>query len=217
MGSARSLRPNSGVADSRSLIRRRQKCGTPVFRAAVRERRLDGNETRQVLILTSQTVEHPRPHAGPREGIRTRCAVGAKRRHAPRYRRPRIGPRTYRQCTSRRSGNRSLTSTPLCPYGRNSQGDFMSPPIFPSANVSGRLNGSGLPSYSVQRGLRIERVDARWAAMHKEKDHAFRPRRKMRCARRERVRRFGGRKLREQTGQPERAETAAGLAQRCAP
>src|SRR6266478_6723295 len=50
-------------------------------------------------------------------------------------------------------GNRSLTSMPLCPYGRNAHGDFINPPIFPSANVSGRLKGSGFPSYLASEGL----------------------------------------------------------------
>ena len=55
------------VPDRRALERSRQEGRGPVLGAAVRECGLDRDVARKVLILRAQTVDHPRPEAGPRE------------------------------------------------------------------------------------------------------------------------------------------------------
>src|SRR3712207_8581128 len=55
----------------RSLEVRRQECGAPVLDAAVPQGRADGHEARQVLVLRSQAVGHPRTDARPHEGVRS--------------------------------------------------------------------------------------------------------------------------------------------------
>ena len=52
------------VADGCALILARQEAGTPVVLAAMPERRLDGDEPGQVLVLRSQSIERPGSHAG---------------------------------------------------------------------------------------------------------------------------------------------------------
>ena len=54
---------HAGVADGGALILARQKAGTPVVGSAMAERRLDGDEAGQVLILGSEPVQDPRAHA----------------------------------------------------------------------------------------------------------------------------------------------------------
>src|SRR5262249_14046842 len=53
---------HSGVADGGTLIFARQETGTPVILTPVAERRLNGDETGQVLIFRAETVEHPGTH-----------------------------------------------------------------------------------------------------------------------------------------------------------
>ena len=75
---------HAGVADGRSLIGGGQESAAPVFRAAVRERRLDGDESGQILILAAEAVDDPRPHGRARERVRAgvKLEAGAAVRNA---------------------------------------------------------------------------------------------------------------------------------------
>ena len=46
------------------MVRRWQKGASVVLHAAVIERRVDGHETRQVVVFASQSIADPRSHAG---------------------------------------------------------------------------------------------------------------------------------------------------------
>ena len=51
-------------ADRRAGVRRRQKPGAVVIRAAVALRGADGHEARHALVLAAEAVGDPRPHDG---------------------------------------------------------------------------------------------------------------------------------------------------------
>ena len=54
---------------------------------------------------------------------------------------------------SRMLGSKSLIGRPLCPQFLKVHGDFIKLPVFPAANVSGCLIGSGLPWLASRYGL----------------------------------------------------------------
>ena len=89
MGS--SLRSRKGILvepQRDALIGPRKEGRTPMFGSAVIERRFDGNKSRQVLILATQTVEDPGAdaRAAEVEGARVHLENGAargRRRRSP--------------------------------------------------------------------------------------------------------------------------------------
>ena len=64
-------RSQAGITNRRSLAMSRQKSRAPIVDSTVRQRRTDRHVSRQVLVLGSQPVDKPRPHARPHELVGT--------------------------------------------------------------------------------------------------------------------------------------------------
>ena len=151
-----------------------QERGAPVVHAAVGERRADGDEGGQVLVLGAEPVGDPRAHARPDEvvaaGVQLQQRAAVRRVGAVQERRMQ---RSSTHCAT--CGNSSLTGRPLWPYCLNFHGDFSSLPGL--GELHARLReGVRLAVVALEQRLGVERVDVRRPALHEEEDDALRPR-----------------------------------------
>ena len=159
---------NAGVADRRPLKVGRQEGAAPVLHAAMAERRANGDESRQVLILRAQAVGHPGTDAGTDErvaaGVQLQQGASVGRvvgmdgaNHAQI-----IGPRTdVREQVA--DGQAALTVLLELP-GRLQQ-------VARAGELHPRfLAGKRLAVVPLQRRLGIKRVHLRRAAVHEQED-----------------------------------------------
>ncbi len=174
--------------DERSLMGAGQEIAGEDLRAGVRLLRRNDDKTRQVAIQRAQAVADPRADARPREVERAR--MHAERRVV--MIRVRGVHRTdqrdvvhalghvWKQRTDLRAAFAVRRKIPLRAFQKNA---LVTGPVLDLRMVQFHL----LAVIANERRLGVEAVHVRHAAGHEQEDHAFRLRRKLRCARRQRI------------------------------
>src|SRR5579872_949854 len=203
--------PKAGISERRSLVGRRQERGTPIFSAAVRQRRLDGDVTWQVLVFASEAVQSPRAHGRTRKSVRSSvqlkgcAAVGHAVPHDGAEHANIIDARTNRRKKIAHF-DPALTVRPELP-GRLHQS-----PDLALGERERPLKWQRLAMVFREFRFVIEGIDAGGPAMHEQKDDALGARREMGWTRLQWIGRLGPTQLRKQSCEPEATEAATGLA-----
>ena len=206
----------AGAPDRGALKNRREKRAAVVAWAAVRERRAERDEGRQVLTLRAQTIRNPRTHRGADEirgaGVEkqrrrpVRHALGVHRTHDAVV----VGEFGH-------VGKQLRDPAPALPTLLEVPHRLHHATGRAHAGLRDRALVEKLHHFAVirvERGLVVEAVEVAHSAAHEEKNHALRPRRKMSRMRRERVRLAPRRRLRGHARKCHVAETARELLQR---
>ena len=186
-------RRNAGVADRRSLAVRGQERSSPVVHASVGKRWADRDKGGQILILRSQSVNHPRPHARPNEliGARVELQQGAAMR---------------RVRTVNGTQNAKVVNV-LCDVGK--QLAYRQAALTVLMKLPGRLQQVALLAerdsrkikrqrfavVPIQQRLGVERVDMGRSSLHEQKDHTLGSRSEVRRLGRQWTRGFAGDRL----------------------
>ena len=171
--------------DLRRLVGPGQKRRSPVLRA-LRGQAIgaEHDESRQVLVFRARVRMSPTSRTRVEPVAHRRSSSSSARVHDSGYRCTSSESRTRSSTHSPTCGKMSLTSMPLWPYFLKLNGDGKAAPVRRSVLRRDRHGFTGEPG---QRGLRIEGVDVRRAAVHEQMQNALRLGGERRLLRSERI------------------------------